>query len=113
MATTWAVLLPSRGPLTFGAAVGDFFDRVAFLVAGASVGATSAVCGATNGRSRDVGLHFGRRFRLARQRLAQTLNGFPDSADRCLAIGELLDRAHSGQAVVNLNQPGCGPVGGE
>jgi hypothetical protein len=50
---------------------------------------------------------------LVRQRPAQALNGLPDAARCGLPVRERLDRAHARQAVVNLDQPGGGPAGGE
>src|ERR1017187_2461811 len=44
MATTWAVLVPSRVPLGFDSPLGGFFDRVALVADLASFGATSGDC---------------------------------------------------------------------
>ena len=96
IATTCAVLLPSRGPAVscaFAAflALGAFLAPVAFLVALAFGGrALGGLCAT-----------FGLAFLLRLRGLAESLDALPDAAGGDLAVLELLHRLNAGQAIPN------------
>ena len=129
IATTWAVLLPSRGPARFCAVaaflpLGAFLTAVALLVAFAFLGATSgacapalANCSLASGEafaSTWVGGGFNRRLVLTRYGVRNLVrapgppspwNGFPNPLGGDLSVRELLNRYDSRQAVPNPDQP--------
>src|ERR1039457_545909 len=132
MATTWAVLLPSRGPAapdTLAAVLplGAFLGAVAFLLASPLVGAPLAACAprlAARAPSVAFGSVFGfagwrtdgradGRTALLGHRLAEHLDARPYPADGRLAVRELLDRRDARQAVPNRQEPLAGPLVGQ
>jgi hypothetical protein len=103
IATTWAVLLPSRGLAVSGAlasflALGAFLAVVVFLVALAFVGAPLAAC------APPLAFFVGLRLHLGLGGLAEALDACPDAAHGGLGALEARDSHHAREAVPDGHQ---------
>jgi hypothetical protein len=116
IATTWAVLLPSRGPDSAFAGFAAFFGLGCVLSSGSLLGRL-ALAGSALGRlCASFALLVGLRLRglsLGFGWLAQALDTLPDPDDGRLRVLQLLNRLFASQAIQNRYQALRRPGGGQ